>query len=129
MFFVMNVFKHLHKKFINLYIIILIKLFFNKPIIHLDKYNDDFSYHEYFLRLTTQSLNLPIRRKSQYYDEIKLEDMDYNESELAYYYPCPCGDTFRIGLYELYDGEDIGICQSCTLRIKIIFEEKDLPVM
>ena len=27
------------------------KIKFNKLIIHLDKYNDDFSHHDYFLRL------------------------------------------------------------------------------
>jgi len=62
-----------------------------------------------------------------FYEEIEIEDMDYVEEELMYYYPCPCGDKFRISLEELYDGEDVGHCPSCTLRIKIIFEEDDLP--
>ena len=30
-----------------------INIIINKPIIHLDKYNDDFSYHDYFFRLKT----------------------------------------------------------------------------
>ena len=28
----------------------IINIIINKPIIHLDKYNDDFSYYDYFLR-------------------------------------------------------------------------------
>lgn len=30
---------------------------------------------------------------------------------------------------ELYDGEDIGTCPSCTLRIRIIFDEDNLPAL
>ena len=32
-----------------------------------------------------------------------------------------------ITLEELWDGEDIATCPSCTLRIIIIYEEEDLP--
>ena len=61
------------------------------------------------------------------YEEIEIEDMHWNEEELSYTYPCPCGDKFSIDLEELYDGEDIASCPSCTLRIRVIFEESDLP--
>ena len=61
------------------------------------------------------------------YEEVELEDLDYDESEQIYYYPCPCGDRFRITLEELWDGEDVAGCPSCTLRIEIIYEEEDLP--
>ena len=61
------------------------------------------------------------------YEEIEIEDMDYNAKELVYTYPCPCGDKFRITLEELWDGEDIAKCPSCTLRIIIIYDEEDLP--
>ena len=61
------------------------------------------------------------------YEEVEIEDMHWNEEELAYTYPCPCGDKFSIDLEELYDGEDIASCPSCTLRIRVIFEESDLP--
>ena len=61
------------------------------------------------------------------YEEIEIEDMDYDEDSATYFYPCPCGDKFSIGLDELYDGEDIGLCPSCTLRIRIIFDEDKLP--
>ena len=61
------------------------------------------------------------------YEEIEIEDMVFDEQELIYTYPCPCGDKFRITLEELWDGEDIAKCPSCTLRIMVIFEEEDLP--
>ena len=61
------------------------------------------------------------------YEEIEIEDMTYVEETQTYTYPCPCGDNFSILLVELYDGEDIGTCPSCTLKIKIIFDEDNLP--
>lgn len=42
-------------------------------------------------------------------------------------YNSPCGDKFRISLADLWDGEDIAPCPSCTLRIMIIYDEEDLP--
>lgn len=61
------------------------------------------------------------------YEEVEIEDMEFDAETLAYSYPCPCGDTFRITLEELWDGEDIAKCPSCTLRIMVIYEEEDLP--
>ena len=62
-----------------------------------------------------------------YYEEVELEDLDYDDVLQVYTYPCPCGDKFSISLAELYDTEDVGTCPSCTLRIKIIYQEEDLP--
>lgn len=61
------------------------------------------------------------------YEEIEIEDMVYVENDYSYTYPCPCGDKFRITLEDLWDGEDIAKCPSCTLRIMIIYDEADLP--
>ena len=63
------------------------------------------------------------------YEEVEIEDMIFDEDEQVYFYPCPCGDKFRITLEELWDGEDIAKCPSCTLRIQVIFEEEDLPAL
>jgi len=63
------------------------------------------------------------------YEEIEIEDMAYDEETETYTYPCPCGDKFSITLGELYDGEDIGHCPSCTLKIRIVFDEASLPEM
>ncbi len=50
------------------------------------------------------------------YDEVEIEDMDFDEETLLFQYPCPCGDKFEISLYELQEGEqNIGICPSCSL--------------
>ena len=61
------------------------------------------------------------------YEEIEIEDMTYDKVNLLYWYPCPCGDKFKIYLEDLYDGEDIADCQSCTLFIQVIYEEENLP--
>ena len=61
------------------------------------------------------------------YEEIEIEDMTYDAETMTYSYPCPCGDKFKISLDELWDGEDIADCQSCTLFISVIYEEENLP--
>ncbi|KAH9143387.1 hypothetical protein AeRB84_012610 [Aphanomyces euteiches] len=70
---------------------------------------------------------VPPRSTMSVYDEIEIEDMMYDEKEQIYTYPCPCGDNFFITLQELYDGEDIGTCPSCSLTIRVIFDEDNLP--
>lgn len=57
------------------------------------------------------------------YEEVALAEMTFEESEQMYYYECPCGDKFEISLEDLYDGEDIAPCPSCTLQIKVLFKE------
>ncbi|CAM9284752.1 unnamed protein product [Scytosiphon promiscuus] len=61
------------------------------------------------------------------YEEVALAEMTYEETDQMYYYECPCGDKFEISLEDLYDGEDIAPCPSCTLQIKVLFKESDLP--
>jgi len=53
--------------------------------------------------------------------------MTYDSTLQIYHYPCPCGDRFEIGIDDLRDGEDIGICPSCSLQIRVIFEVDNLP--
>jgi diphthamide biosynthesis protein 3 len=57
------------------------------------------------------------------YDEIEIEDMTFDATLQIYHYPCPCGDRFEIGLADLRDGEEIAVCPSCSLMIKVIFDE------
>jgi hypothetical protein len=61
------------------------------------------------------------------YEEVEIEDMTYDPLSQVYSYPCPCGDTFSIALEDLFDGEDIATCPSCTLRVRVIFDEESLP--
>jgi len=56
------------------------------------------------------------------YDEIEIEDMEYDKTLQIYHYPCPCGDRFEIGIADLRDGADIAVCPTCSLQIRVIFE-------
>jgi diphthamide biosynthesis protein 3 len=57
-----------------------------------------------------------------YYDEIEIEDMTFDPALQIYHFPCPCGDRFEISLGDLHDGEEVAVCPSCSLMIKVIFE-------
>lgn len=59
---------------------------------------------------------------TSFYDEIEIEDMEFDEENELYHYPCPCGDRFEITLEDLNDGEDVGRCPSCSLIIRIIYD-------
>ncbi|KAM0707139.1 hypothetical protein Q7P35_006470 [Cladosporium inversicolor] len=61
------------------------------------------------------------------YDEIEIEDMTYDAALQTYTYPCPCGDRFQITIDDLRDGEEIAVCPSCSLMIRVIFDVDDLP--
>lgn len=61
------------------------------------------------------------------YDEIEIEDMTFDKTLQIYHYPCPCGDRFEINIQDLRDGEEIAVCPSCSLQIRVIFDAKDLP--
>ena len=56
------------------------------------------------------------------YDEIEIEDMTFDEALQIYHYPCPCGDRFQIALDDLRDEQDIAVCPSCSLMIRVIFD-------
>lgn len=57
------------------------------------------------------------------YDEVEIEDMTYDETLQTYHYPCPCGDRFEIALLDLQDeSNDIAVCPSCSLMIRVIYE-------
>ncbi|GAB5590486.1 Diphthamide biosynthesis protein 3 [Umbelopsis nana] len=62
---------------------------------------------------------------TSFYDEVEIEDMDFNEDDQIYTYPCPCGDKFEISVDELRDGEDVARCPSCSLIIRVIFDPDD----
>ena len=34
-----------------------------------------------------------------FHDEIEIEDMEFDEENQLYHYPCPCGDKFEIRLF------------------------------
>ncbi len=61
--------------------------------------------------------------KINIYDEIEIEDLDYNHLTQIFYYPCPCGDKFMITLDQIKNNENLAKCPSCSLIIKIIYDE------
>ena len=56
------------------------------------------------------------------YEEVEIEDMEFDKEALEFTYPCPCGDKFGISLEDLDDGEDVADCPSCTLKIRVIYD-------
>ncbi|KAG6836318.1 hypothetical protein H0H93_009156 [Arthromyces matolae] len=60
-----------------------------------------------------------------YYDEIEIEDMAWDAVKRVYHYPCPCGDRFEISKKQLADYEDIAICPSCSLVIRVVYDPLD----
>ena len=65
------------------------------------------------------------------YDEIEIDDMEWEEDTNMFRYPCPCGDKFQISLEQVFKNrasvedrdKSIAICPSCSLQIKIIYDE------
>lgn len=60
--------------------------------------------------------------RPNFYDEIDLEDMTFDEDANLFHYPCPCGDRFEISLAQLKEAEDVAKCPSCSLIIRVIFD-------
>lgn len=42
---------------------------------------------------------------SEIYDEIEIEDLDFDAENATFYYYCPCGDKFQITLEDIGNGE------------------------
>lgn len=76
---------------------------------------------ETFIPNATES-QLLAKMAENIYDEIEIEDMTYDPKLETYHYPCPCGDRFEINIADLRDGEEIAVCPSCSLMIRVIYE-------
>ncbi len=61
---------------------------------------------------------------SIFHDEIEIEDFEWDGNFFTY--PCPCGDEFQISLEDLDNGEDIATCPSCSLIVRIIYDDDSL---
>ncbi|RZC89043.1 hypothetical protein C5167_030736 [Papaver somniferum] len=59
------------------------------------------------------------------YDDVEIEDMEWNEELKSFTYPCPCGDLFQITKEELSIGEEIARCPSCSLYITVVYNMED----
>ncbi|VWU51459.1 diphthamide biosynthesis protein 3, putative [Hepatocystis sp. ex Piliocolobus tephrosceles] len=60
------------------------------------------------------------------YEEVKLEDFEFDQTIKTFFYPCPCGDIFEVTLEQLLNGQDILKCPSCSLTIKVKYNSNDL---
>ena len=83
-------------------------------------------YYLFFYQYCQMSSTTPHDGASSSYDEVDLEDMEWDEALKAYTYACPCGDIFRITLEELHDGEEIARCPSCSLILTVVYDPDDL---
>ena len=59
------------------------------------------------------------------YSVVEIEDFEFDENTSTFSYPCPCGDRFLVTLEDLYDGEEIARCPSCSLIIRVIYNPED----
>jgi len=76
----------------------------------------------------------------------QIEDMEFDEENLLFHSPCPCGDRFEISLVcsnfvnsyllvtnfcdlqtQIQEGEDIARCPSCSLMIRVIYDSVSYP--
>eukprot|EP00866_Antonospora_locustae_P001572 jgi/Antlo1/1572/2005 len=62
----------------------------------------------------------------KYYDEVDIKDFEYDAANRVFTFPCPCGDQFEISLEELLNGEEIAMCPSCPLIVKVVYEDEDI---
>lgn len=56
------------------------------------------------------------------YDEVEIQDLDFDAEIRMFYYPCPCGDKFQISLAEIGEGKVIAKCPSCSLTIRVVYD-------
>ena len=84
---------------------------------------------------------LPSKMEKRKLTVMQIEDMEFDEENLLFHSPCPCGDRFEISLVssnlvlyylpvtnccseqtQLQEGEDIARCPSCSLIIRVIYD-------
>lgn len=63
---------------------------------------------------------------TKYYDEVDIKDFEYDAANSVFTFPCPCGDQFEITVEELLNGEEIAMCPSCPLIVKVVYEDEDI---
>lgn len=56
------------------------------------------------------------------HEEVSLDKFEYDDELDGYLYPCPCGDEFFISVDDLKKGASIADCDSCSLKVKVIYD-------
>jgi hypothetical protein len=54
------------------------------------------------------------------YDDVEIEDMDFDEEKKTYFFPCPCGDKFFITLVSKGGFARLGTHFRATQSAKLI---------
>ncbi|KAL8427444.1 hypothetical protein Efla_003891 [Eimeria flavescens] len=68
------------------------------------------------------------------YEEVSVQELEFDALEQQFVYPCPCGDLFELPLADLRaaaaaanpQGFAVASCPSCSLRIRVLFEVSQL---
>ncbi|OEH80584.1 csl zinc finger domain [Cyclospora cayetanensis] len=73
------------------------------------------------------------------YEEVNLQDLEFDALDQQFLYPCPCGDLFELTVADLqaavaaaaspspaFSGFAIASCPSCSLQVKVLFEIEQL---
>lgn len=60
------------------------------------------------------------------YDTISVKEMEYEESDSTFYFPCPCGDLFELTLSDMIEGLRVATCPSCSLQIGVVISKEEL---
>lgn len=58
-------------------------------------------------------------------DELEIEDFAWDPVAKVFHSPCPCGDRFQITRKQLAAGEDTATCPSCSLIVRVIYDQMD----
>jgi hypothetical protein len=55
---------------------------------------------------------------SAVYDDVEIEDMDFDAEKQTYYFPCPCGDKFFITLVRVSTllGGELRVCATTVVK-------------
>lgn len=75
------------------------------------------SYKDYFDKLRD------FNAEDTCYDEVDIKDFKFDTTSKIFTYPCPCGDLFEIHLDDLLNYEEIARCPSCSLIVRVIYDD------
>ncbi|KAF9923527.1 Diphthamide biosynthesis protein 4 [Linnemannia zychae] len=79
--------------------------------------------HRAFYDSSLQAMRL--HANGQVHDDIDLDDMEYDEESGSYTSPCRCSGEYIISEDELELGVDTVGCSTCSLIVRIHYEEAD----
>lgn len=87
--------------------------------------------------VATAGAGAPTGTDEVVYEEVSLQDLEFDAVDQQFLYPCPCGDLFELPVADLRaaaaaperPGFAVASCPSCSLRIKVLFDIDQLRSM